>query len=143
MQDIGAAILVESAFDTHLEIGDHLKVEDLAAETATEMSADLAAFDRKKAEEADRMAHLFDDGEFERRRREKLDRMGADLDSFKGRKTARSVREVGGAGEEGEREAAGPRRACGGRLPFPLFPRPLTFQTVCGGGAAGIAVGSR
>ncbi len=86
LQDLGAAILVESAFDTHLEIGDHLKVEELAAETATEMSADLAAFDRKKAEEADRMAHLFDDGEFERRRREKLDRMGADLDSFKGRK---------------------------------------------------------
>ena len=50
------------------------------------MAVDLAAFDRKKAEEADRMAHLFDDGEFERKRREKLDRMGADLDSFQGRK---------------------------------------------------------
>jgi hypothetical protein len=86
LQDLGAAILVESAFDTHLEIGDHLKVEELVAATATEMSVDLAAFDRKKAEEADRMAHLFDDGEFERKRREKLDRMGADLDSFKGRK---------------------------------------------------------
>jgi len=79
LQEIGAAVIVESAFETHLEVGDHLRVEDLPADVSSAFSADLADYDRRKQEEAERMTHLFEEGEFERKRREKFDRMGDDL----------------------------------------------------------------
>jgi DNA-binding IclR family transcriptional regulator len=79
LQDLGAAVLVESAFDTHLEIRNHLLIEELPAEQDDAMAADFAAFDRKKQEESQKMARLFEDGEFERKRREKLDRMDQGL----------------------------------------------------------------
>jgi hypothetical protein len=75
LQDLGVVTLVESAFETHLEIRDHLQVEDLAEETDENLAGDLADFDRRKQEEADKMARLFEDGTFAETRQKKLDQM--------------------------------------------------------------------
>lgn len=79
LQDIGAVRLVESAYATHLEIGDHLRVETLPEAPVEALAEDLADFDRRKQAEAQRMARLFDDGTFARERQEKLERMDAGL----------------------------------------------------------------
>jgi len=82
LQEIGAVTLVESAFEQHLEIRDHLAVEELAAGSGPELSADLADFDRRKQEEAEKMARLFDDGTFRDHHEQKLRKMDEDLRAF-------------------------------------------------------------
>jgi hypothetical protein len=79
LQELGAVILVESAYETHLEIGDHLKVEDLEEVADDALAEDLADFDRRKQEEAEKLARLFEDGTFAEQKKEKLARMDADL----------------------------------------------------------------
>ncbi len=82
LQDLGAAILVESAFETHLEIRDHLKVESLEEMGEEALAEDLADFDRRKQEEAEKMARLFEDGTFADAQQKKLDEMSDGLKSF-------------------------------------------------------------
>jgi hypothetical protein len=82
LQDLGAVTLVESAFETHLEIRDHLKVEELPEESAEDLAGDLADFDRRKQEEAEKMARLFEDGTFADEKRRKLDQMDEDFRSL-------------------------------------------------------------
>ncbi len=79
LQELGALTLVESAFETHLEVRDHLRVEDLPESSQEALADDLAAFDRRKQEEAEKMAQLFDDGTFQQERQARLDRMDAGL----------------------------------------------------------------
>jgi hypothetical protein len=86
LEDRGAVALVKSAFETHVEIRDHLEVEKLPKESGPEITADLEEFDRRKKEEADKMAHLFDSGEHEEEQKRKIDQMGKDLDDFRNRK---------------------------------------------------------
>jgi len=81
LQDLGALTLVESAFETHLEIRDHLKVEELAETRPEALAEDLADFDRRKQAEAEKMARLFEDGTFEAERRDRLARMDEQLRS--------------------------------------------------------------
>jgi hypothetical protein len=82
LADLGAIIQVESAFETHLEIGEHLRIEDLEAGRQEAIADDLAAFDRRKQEEAEKMARLFEDGTLARKRRERLEQMDEDLREF-------------------------------------------------------------
>lgn len=86
LEDRGAVALVRSAFETHCEIRDHLQVEQLPEESGPEISEDLKEFDRRKKEEAEKMAHLFDSGEHEDEQRRKMDKMGEDLDAFRRKK---------------------------------------------------------
>ena len=87
MNDRGIVHVVESAFASHVEVGQHTLIEGLPAESGPAISEDLAAFDRRKEEEARRMADLFDSGEHERQRQEKLKRMDEELGVFrKGKK---------------------------------------------------------
>ena len=79
LQELGALILVESAFETHLEIGDHRRVEELPESAPEALADDLAAFDRRKQAEAQKMAQLFDDGTFQKERQARLERMDAGL----------------------------------------------------------------
>ncbi|MCB1183395.1 hypothetical protein KDM41_08170 [bacterium] len=83
---LGAVALVDSAFETHAEIKDHLTVEELPTTGGPALSADLADFDRRKQAEAERMANLFDSGEHANEKRRRLDRMGDELDDFRRRK---------------------------------------------------------
>ncbi len=84
--DLGIVMLVESAFDTHVEIKNHLLIEDLSADAGPEIAEDLAEFDRKKEEEARRMANLFDSGDHENQRQQRIQKMDKELQDFKGRK---------------------------------------------------------
>ncbi|MFH1845226.1 MAG: hypothetical protein ABIF77_18725 [bacterium] len=87
LQDLGIVTLVESAFDTQVKIRDHLLLEELEADAAeTNLSADLADFDRRKQAEAERMAQLFQDGDHERLQAERLRKMDDELGEFKRKK---------------------------------------------------------
>ncbi len=78
---------VESAFEDHVEVRDHLAIEDLEVDdTRSELSSDLADFDRRKQEEAEKMAQLFADGDHEKKRKEKVDAMDEQLQDFRSRK---------------------------------------------------------
>lgn len=79
LQEVGAVTLVESAFETHVEVRDHLAIEELPEEAPEALAEDLAAFDRRKQAETEKMSKLFADGTFEQERQARLDRMDAAL----------------------------------------------------------------
>ena len=86
LDDLGAVLLVDSAFETHVEIKDHLLVEQLDEEDGPAITESLAEFDLKKKEEARRMARMFDSGDHAKQRQEKIDAMGTELDEFRKKK---------------------------------------------------------
>jgi hypothetical protein len=86
LEELGAVALVSSAYETHLEIRDHLTVEQLDERQGPAIGDDLRAFDERKREEAEKMAHLFDTGEHEKQRQDQLKRMDEDLQEFRRRK---------------------------------------------------------
>ncbi len=88
LQDIGAADLVDSAFESHAVVCDYLRVETLTEDAGPALDEELKDFDRRQQEEAERMAHLFDSGEHERQHQEKLSRMDEDLQQFRRKKPA-------------------------------------------------------
>ena len=83
LQELGAATLVESAYETHLEIRDHRLIDDLEEAREEALAEDLAAFDRRKQEEAEKLAKLFEDGTFQEEQQQKLSRMDEELRDFK------------------------------------------------------------
>jgi hypothetical protein len=86
LADLGAVSLVQSAFEEHAAVKDMAALEELPAEEGPAIDEDLRDFDRRKREEADRMAQLFDSGEHERQRQDQLQRMDDELKSFKQKK---------------------------------------------------------
>lgn len=86
LQDLGAVALVSSAYETHLEIRDHLAIEQLEDGEGPAIGDDLRAFDERKREEAEKLAHLFDSGEHEKLRQDQLRQMDEDLRDFRRRK---------------------------------------------------------
>ncbi len=86
LQELGAADIVDSAFESHAEILDHALVESLPAESGPALSEDLKDFDRRKQEEAERMANLFESGEHERQQQDKLGQMDEQLKNFQKQK---------------------------------------------------------
>ena len=87
LAEAGVVALVESAFDTHVEIRDHRRLEELAESVQSRaLEADLAEFGRRKEEEADRMSRLFASGDHERRQEERLRKMEDELRDFRKKK---------------------------------------------------------
>lgn len=86
LADLEVVSLVQSAYETHVEIRDHRRVDELPEEEGPAISEDLKEFDQKKKAEAERMAQLFDSGEHEQKRQEKLKQMTEDLKDFERRK---------------------------------------------------------
>ena len=80
LQEIEAIVVVDSAYERHLEVGVHTAVDDLVPEAdRTGMDEALADFDRRKLEEHERMERLFDDGDHEKKRRERIKEMEGGL----------------------------------------------------------------
>lgn len=71
-----------SAYENHLEIRDHLLLEQLEQEQGTAMSEAMAEFEQRKREEAERMSRLFADGDQERRQQDRLRGMDEGLLKF-------------------------------------------------------------
>jgi hypothetical protein len=87
LQDLGIVALVESAFDTHVEVRDYLLIEELELEEAEgDLSEDLADFDRRKQEETAKMQQLFSDGEHDRKQSERHQKMDEELRDFRKKK---------------------------------------------------------
>ncbi len=84
--DLGAVAMVESAFETHAEVRDHTRLDDLPEEEGPAISDDLKAFDEKKRQETERMSQLFEAGDQETRRQERHQKMDEELQSFRKRK---------------------------------------------------------
>jgi len=83
LADLGAVVLVDSAFASHVEIGDQACVEQLPTSEGPALSDDLKDFDRRREVEAERLSHLFDSGEAEREHQQTLDRMDEELARFR------------------------------------------------------------
>ncbi len=86
LADLNIVLMVESAYETHAEVKKHLLMEELDEDSGPEISEDLAAFDREKEAEAERMAKLFESGEHEKKRQDQHARMDQELADFKNRK---------------------------------------------------------
>lgn len=86
LQELGAADIIDSAFESHAEVLDDTLVDSLSAESGPALSEDLKDFDRRQQEEAERMANLFESGEHDRRQQEKLGRMDEELKDFQRQK---------------------------------------------------------
>ena len=82
LQELGVLHIVTSAYENHLEIRDHLKLEELEADRGTAIGDELADFDRRKREEAERMSRLFADGEPDKQREDRLRGMDEGLLKF-------------------------------------------------------------
>ena len=88
LEDEGIIAIVRSAFDEHLEVRDYNKLEGLEEdEVDLDMNKEFADFDRRKAEETERMSNLFGAKDHERRQAEKVSAMEEELRDFKNRKT--------------------------------------------------------
>lgn len=83
LSELGAVALVDSAYETHAEVRDYPRIEELEEGEGPAISEDLRAFDERKRAENEKMAHLFDSGESERQRQQKHDRMGDELRGFR------------------------------------------------------------
>ena len=86
LADLDILVVVESAYATHVEVRDYTRLEELPAAHESEFAEELADFDRRKQEEADKMSQLFADGEHDRRRADKLGKMAEDLRAFQKQK---------------------------------------------------------
>ncbi len=87
LDESGIVAIVRSAFDEHLEIRDHLKLEELEKEEQdADLEAEFEAFDQRKADEADRMAQLFAEKDHERKHDDRMSSMEEELRNFKNRK---------------------------------------------------------
>jgi hypothetical protein len=93
LADLGAVALVESAFETHAEVRDHGRLEDLSAEDGPAITDDLKAFDEKKRQETERMSQLFESGDQEARQQERHQQMDEELKSFRKKKPANPFEE--------------------------------------------------
>ena len=88
LAELGIVTLVESAYATHLEVADASGLEDLPEEPGADIASDLADFDKRKQEESERMARMFEDGDLEKRRAEKHGKMSKELFDFQQQKKA-------------------------------------------------------
>lgn len=87
LAEAGVLAMIESAFDTHLEIRDHLRLEELEAGAQSRaLDEDLADFARRQQEQAAKMSRLFDEGDHERRQAERVRKMEEELRDFRQRK---------------------------------------------------------
>ncbi len=87
MDEAGILAIVRSAFDETLEIREYTKLEELEEEQYdADINEEFADFDRRKAEEEERLTHLFEAKEHDRKQDEKMSSMEEELADFKNRK---------------------------------------------------------
>ena len=83
LREKGILVAVDSAYERHFEVADHTQLDDLVADAERAgMDEELAAFDRRRQEEQERMSQLFDDGEHEKKRRGRIKDMEEGLFKF-------------------------------------------------------------
>ncbi len=86
LSDMGAAEVVDSAYESHAVIVDHLQVEHLTEEAGPALSEDLKDFERRQREEAAKLARLFDSGQYEQKQKDQQQQMDEDFKSFQKQK---------------------------------------------------------
>ena len=86
LAELGIILNVESAYENHAEVKNFKLIEELDKDEGAQISDDLAAFDREKEAEAERMANLFASGEHDKIKGDRHDRMNQELKDFQNRK---------------------------------------------------------
>jgi hypothetical protein len=89
---LGIVNIVESPFETHFSVRDHLALEKLPPEVSEAgLSEAVQDFKKRQAEKAEEMIRLFDEGDPNKERRERTEKQAKDLKSFQPKKTTKKA----------------------------------------------------
>ncbi len=89
----GVLRLLTSPFDTHVEIADHLRIEELPrGESGPGFEEDLREFREKKKKDRDEMSGFFSTGGPDKKKKDKLSKMEEEFRKF--RKTRDGEEEI-------------------------------------------------
>jgi len=84
LADRGILHLMENPFEIHVEIADHLAIEELPRDdTGPGFGEDLDEFHEKKKREQDEMGDFFKNGGMEKKKGEKLSKMEEEFRRFR------------------------------------------------------------
>jgi hypothetical protein len=92
LQGLGIVTIVESPFEVHVSVRDHLALEKLPAEVSEAGLSDAVQdFRRRQAEKAEEMMKIFEETDADRDLREKNARLADDLRKFQPKKPAKKA----------------------------------------------------
>jgi len=83
LTELGILREVTDAYGARYEIGDYLKIEDLAAGSGPAMKTELASFSEKRRERDDALRKQFE-GDLKGQRERKFSKLEEDLKNFRG-----------------------------------------------------------
>lgn len=103
LEELGIVRLVESPFDVHVVITDHLALEELPEEeTGVDLAAEVQDFQKRQEEKAEEFQRIFDEEDPEKEKKEKYSQLESDLRSFKKKKAKKAPWEKGSEGRKGK-----------------------------------------
>ena len=92
LASLGIVAIVESPFETHFSVRDHLALEKLPVEVSEAgLSEAVQDFRKRQAEKADEMIRMFDEGDPNKERRERTEKQAQDLRGFQPKKSPRKA----------------------------------------------------
>jgi hypothetical protein len=83
LTELGILREVTDAYGARYEVGDHLKIEELAAGSGPAMKSELASFSEKRRERDDALRKQFE-GDLKGQRERKFSKLEEDLKNFRG-----------------------------------------------------------
>src|SRR5262249_27356582 len=83
LTELGIVREVTDAYGARYEVGDYLKIEDLAAGSGPAMRSELASFSEKRRERDDALRKQFE-GDLKGQRERKFSKLEEDLKNFRG-----------------------------------------------------------
>lgn len=87
LEGLGIVRTVKSAFETRVEIVDHIGLEELPSdEEASAFGSEVDEFHERYAKKQEDLQRLFSTGEHKKEKQEKLDALDEELKGFKGKK---------------------------------------------------------
>ena len=81
--DLGALAEVADAFDSRLEVADHLRVEDLSVEASGKMEEEIRSFSSRAREKQEELKRQFD-ADFRAGQKKRFSQLEEDLKKFRG-----------------------------------------------------------
>ena len=101
LQELGIVKLVESPFDVHVVIADHLALEELPEEeVGVDLAAEVQEFQKRQEEKAEEFQRIFEEEDPEQEKKEKFSQLESELRSFKKKTTKKAPWEKGSEGKK-------------------------------------------
>jgi hypothetical protein len=87
LERLGIVRTVTSAFETRVEITDHIALEELPAEAeGSAFESEVEEFHQRYTQKQEQLERIFSEGEHEKERKKKMKSMEDELRGFKGKK---------------------------------------------------------